>query len=166
VDLAAALSELHDAGIDLARSLDAAADRHSLDADMGLHCRTLAKRARHHAGLIAQHADRLGAGPLAERPPGALASALSALREGAGAVLGHDPHAGELLLHDLRHLHRLAAEVEVGWWIVRQGALVHRDQGLHELFERCHEEAWNQLRWLKTKIKETAPQVLSAPPAV
>jgi hypothetical protein len=69
--------------------------------------------------------------------------------------------AGALLLRDLRRLLRTAGEVEIDWWIARQGALVTRDEALVALFERCHEETWNHYRWLKSKIKEAAPQVLA-----
>jgi hypothetical protein len=162
VNLTTAIEQLHDAELDLAAAFDAAADRHPLDADMHLHGRTLAARAREHAALLHPHVERLGGDVASERGTGPLARALAAARELAGKGLGHDERAGALLLHDLRDLHRLAGEVEVAWWIVRQGALVHRDEALHELFESCHEEAWNHLRWLKTKIKETAPQVLSS----
>lgn len=159
--LEAAVEELHDAEIDLAQALEAAADRHALDADMHLHCRTLATHARNRAALLVGHGERLGTDLDAEHRPGAVAKALGTMREAAGTILGRKEQAGALLLHDLRHLHRVASEVEVAWWIVRQGALVHRDTELYELFDPCHEETWNELRWLKTKIKETAPQVLS-----
>jgi len=57
---------------------------------------------------------------------------------------------------------RLLAEAEINWWMVRQGAMAARDTELAELFERCHEETWNQLKWAKTKIKEASPQTLVA----
>ena len=44
--------------------------------------------------------------------------------------------------------------------MVRQGAMAARDTELAELFETCHEETWNQLKWIKTKIKEASAQVL------
>ena len=44
--------------------------------------------------------------------------------------------------------------------MVRQGAMAARDTELAELFETCHEETWNQLKWIKTKIKEAPAQVL------
>jgi hypothetical protein len=156
MSLNAAVDALHRAELDLANALETAASKHALDADMAQHCRVLARQARDHAALIA---DRTGMADSGET--GALTRALNAIREASAHLLGRHELAGALLLDDLVDLHRLAADAEVAWWIVRQGALVHRDQGLYDLFETCHEDTWNQVRWLKTKIKETAPQVLS-----
>ena len=161
--LETAVSDLHDAEIDLAQALDAAAERHSLDAAFAPHAATLAGHARERAAALAEQAARIGSDEPRERRPSLVADALGALRRAVGAALGHDQHAGAILLHDLLHLHRLAGEGEVGWWLVRQGALVRRDEALYLLFESCHEGSWNTLRWLKTKIKQTAPQVLAGP---
>jgi anaerobic selenocysteine-containing dehydrogenase len=57
-------------------------------------------------------------------------------------------------------LHLMAGEAEINWWMVRQGAMAARDTELAELFETCHEETWNRLKWIKTKVKEASAQVL------
>jgi predicted RNA-binding Zn ribbon-like protein len=160
--LAAAIAELHDAELDLAGDLDAAAHKHALDADMLHHCTVLAGFARHRAAALRVHGEPYPAS-VGKESPGLLASAVDAVRELSAHVVGRREASAAVLLADLRDLHRAAAEIELGWWIVRQGALVHRDGDLYNLFETLHEEAWNTLRWLKTKVKETAPQVLAVP---
>jgi anaerobic selenocysteine-containing dehydrogenase len=47
--------------------------------------------------------------------------------------------------------------------MVRQGAMAVRYTELAGLFETCHEQTWNQLKWAKTRLKEASPQVLASP---
>ncbi|MFL6204959.1 MAG: hypothetical protein ACJ739_06380 [Acidimicrobiales bacterium] len=163
MSLGAAIADLHGAEVGLARDLEAAAERHALDADMLHHARALAGLARVRAGLLVPHAERYGV-TVGSTSPGPVAAAADAVRHAAAQVLGHHEPAGAMLLHDLRELHAQAGRVELSWWVVRQGAMVHRDTELADLFTVHHETAWNTLGWLKTKVKEAAPQVLSVGP--
>jgi hypothetical protein len=44
--------------------------------------------------------------------------------------------------------------------MVRQAAIAARATELVGLFEDCHEETWNRLKWIKTKVKQAAAPVL------
>jgi hypothetical protein len=66
------------------------------------------------------------------------------------------------LLADLRALYLAAQEAEISWVILVQGARAVRDTGLVEVASRCHEDAQVRGQWLRTRIKETSPQVLAS----
>lgn len=161
MNLGQAITSLHDDEAELASELDAVADRHVSDADVFHHGHLMARVAREHANLLVPFAERHGGRASETGEPGRVGGVVAALRRATSHVAGRNEVSGVLLLRDLRSLHLAVSEVEVGWWVVRQGALVARDVELVDLFEQCHEESWNQLRWLKTKIKEAAPQVLA-----
>ncbi len=40
------------------------------------------------------------------------------------------------------------------------GTVRRRNAELAELCQTCHEETWNQLKWIKTKLKEAFAQIL------
>jgi len=69
--------------------------------------------------------------------------------------------AGVLLLADLSRLFVMAQECWLDATVVRQGALAKRDQELAETAAGHLEETAAQAKWLKTRIKTTAPQVLA-----
>ncbi|MFL5982405.1 MAG: hypothetical protein ACJ74R_11935, partial [Gaiellaceae bacterium] len=69
--------------------------------------------------------------------------------------------SGLLLLRDLRNLYLSAQEAEIAWVILAQAAQAVRDRELLQTVSLCHEEAEARGKWLRTRIKEAAPQVLA-----
>jgi len=69
--------------------------------------------------------------------------------------------SGLLLLRDLRNLYLSAQEAEIDWVILAQAAQAVRDRELLQVVSLCHEEAEARGKWLRTRIKESAPQVLA-----
>jgi hypothetical protein len=65
-----------------------------------------------------------------------------------------------LLLRDLRELYLGAQGTLIAWVIVRQGAMAARDKELLDVAKKCQPETDLQVKWLLTRIKTTAPQVL------
>jgi hypothetical protein len=55
----------------------------------------------------------------------------------------------------------MAQECEIDWEMVGQGAKAARDQDLLETVTECMEQTAVQVKWLKTRIKEAAPQALT-----
>ena len=53
-------------------------------------------------------------------------------------------------------------EAEIAWVILAQAAQAARDRELLSLVAECHEQAEVRGKWLRTRIKESAPQVLVA----
>ena len=67
-----------------------------------------------------------------------------------------------LLLRDLRNLYLGAQEAELAWVILAQVAKAARDRELLDMAITCCEDAEVRGKWLRTRIKESAPQILAA----
>jgi hypothetical protein len=121
--------------------------------------RTLAKVMQGHLQALAPFADRYGA-DIPDTELREHAGPLHGLREKAGVLVGSRPESGLLLLRDLRTLYAAAADASIEWTILGQGAQAARDEELLATVSQCHAEELRVLRWVTTKVKETAPQVL------
>ena len=77
-------------------------------------------------------------------------------------MIGHSEMAGLLLMADLRELYLTAQHAELAWVILLQSAKARRDAELIDVVTRCHEQAKMCGKWLRTRIKEAAPQVYAA----
>jgi hypothetical protein len=54
----------------------------------------------------------------------------------------------------------MAAECDICWTVVGQAARGARDQQLQQVVQDCEGETAMQLKWLRTRLKQAAPQVL------
>jgi hypothetical protein len=54
----------------------------------------------------------------------------------------------------------MATECEITWALVGQAAQGARDADLLAVVERCRGETAGQLEWLRTRMKQAAPQAL------
>jgi hypothetical protein len=75
-----------------------------------------------------------------------------------------DGDEGARLLSDLTHLYVLAQACWIDGTVVRQAALAARDEELLAAVDGCLEETSAQVKWLRTRIKAVAPQVLTVEP--
>ena len=64
------------------------------------------------------------------------------------------------LLRDLQDLYLMAAECDICWTVVGQAAQGVRDQDLLDVVRQCEGETSVQLQWLRTRMKQAAPQAL------
>jgi hypothetical protein len=64
------------------------------------------------------------------------------------------------LLRDLHDLYVMAAEVDMSWTLIAQAAQGARDSDLLEVVEACEAETATQMDWLRTQMKQAAPQAL------
>ncbi|USX53272.1 hypothetical protein [Lentzea sp. HUAS12] len=64
------------------------------------------------------------------------------------------------LLRDLQDLYALASFTDITWTVVGQAAQGLRDQELMDVVSACEQDTARQLAWLKTRIKQSAPQAL------
>ena len=136
-------------------------ERHAVEHDVYHLGHTLAKQCADHLERLAPFAERYGASPAADRvdeSPGLLET----LRHKSSELLGRSETSGLLLLRDLRNLYLTAQEAELAWIILAQAAQAVRDGELLREVTLCHEEAEMRGKWLRTKIKESAPQVLAS----
>ena len=156
-----AIEDVHDAETELAKRLRITGERHASEADIYHLAHTLARRCAEHLRTLAPYAERYGAKPApddVDSSPGLLET----LRRKSAEVVGRSEAAGLLLMADLRELYLVAQHAELAWVVLLQAAKAKRDAGLIEVVTRCHEEAEMCGKWLRTRIKEAAPQVYAA----
>jgi len=146
--LAVYLGLLHGAERSLATSFRQVAEGHGPEPDMFHLCHTLAQQCEAHAEALAPVIERYGEAP-ADEPERLHADALSETRTGP---LG--------LLRDLQDLYVLASLVQVTWLMVRQAGQGLRDEELLGVVARCESQTEVQLGWLRTRMKQAAPQAL------
>ena len=146
--LASYLGLLHLAELKLARAYLAVASDHGHEPDVETLCRRFADQGTAHADALAPFVDRYGE----DRPeePERLHSELFGGTRGGG--LG--------LLRDLHDLYLMATECELTWTLVGQAAQGARDADLLTTAERGQGEVSAQLSWLRTRMKQAAPQAL------
>lgn len=153
------LDDLHDAETDLAHEYRVVAERQAAEQDVYYLCYTLAKQADEHADhvrRIAEKFDKRLSEPGAER----LTNVLAGMRHKTSELLGRHPETGLLLLRDLRQLYLVAQEANIHWLTLGQVAQAVRDHELLDEVSELHKQTLTQIKWLKTRIKESAPQVL------
>jgi len=85
----------------------------------------------------------------------------AALAGTGGAELFRGTRTGGIgLLRDLQDLYLMAAECDLCWTLVGQAAQGARDEELLQVVQTCESETALQLAWLKTRMKQAAPQAL------
>jgi hypothetical protein len=156
-----AIEDVHDAEAEVAKRLRVTGERHASESDIYHLGHTLARQCAEHLRALAPFADRYGAKPApddVEASPGLLET----VRRKTGEVVGRSESAGLLLMMDLRELYLAAQHAEIAWVVLLQAAKARRDAELIEVVTRCHEQAEMCGKWLRTRIKEAAPQVYAA----
>ena len=146
--LANYLGLLHQAELELAKAYLEVAKAHGHEPDVQVLCLRFAEQGTGHADALAPFVDRYGE----DRPdePERLHSEL----------FGGTREGGLGLLRDLHDLYLMATECEVTWTLVAQAAQGARDADLLAAAERGQGEASGQLSWLRTRMKQAAPQAL------
>jgi hypothetical protein len=142
------LGLLHKAQVDLAQAFREVADGHAAEADVFHLCRKLARQCDAHAEQLQPFVDRYGED--APDEPDRLHSEI--FRGSRTGGLG--------LLRDLQDLYLMAAECDIAWTLVGQAAQGLRDDELFAVVTANEEETAVQLKWLRTRMKQAAPQAL------
>jgi hypothetical protein len=157
------LERLHEVELALADDYRLTGERHAVEHDLFHVSHTLAKQCVAHANRLRPMLERYAGGPgdEASEEPSGLADALAGARRKLSEALGRREVPGLLLLRDLTNLFVAVAECELLWTVAGQCAQALRDAELLSLVTICHEETTTQLRWVKTRVKEAAPQVLT-----
>jgi hypothetical protein len=139
---------LHKAQVDLAAAFREVAEGHADEADVFHLCQRLARQCDGHAEQLAPFVDRYGE-DAPDEPDRLHSEIFRGTREGG---LG--------LLRDLQDLYLMAAECDITWTMVGQAARGLRDKDLVQVVLGCEEETAMQLKWLRTRMKQAAPQAL------
>jgi hypothetical protein len=102
------------------------------------------------------HADETDVARQCER----LAGQCEAHAERLEPFVGEGPEVEPDLLADLHDLYRRAAHCDMAWTLAGQAAQGARDRELLEVVQGCEDETEIQLKWLRTRMKQAAPQAL------
>lgn len=141
----------HQAERDLAEAFEHVAEVNAEEVDVKLMCERLARQCHDHVERLGSVIDSYGEEEQDE--PDRISSQL--FRGTRTGGLG--------LLRDLNDLYVMASECDVSWTLLSQAARGVRDTELLEAVEACEEETAAQLAWLRSRMKEAAPQALVVP---
>ena len=139
---------LHRAERELAAAYREVGGAHADEVDVFHTCEKLARECDRHAGELEPIASRYGEDAPPE-PARLHATIFQGSREGG---LG--------LLRDLQDLYLMAAQSDIAWTLLGQAAKGLRDDDLLAVVTSAEQETEIQLKWLRTRMKEAAPQAL------
>jgi hypothetical protein len=148
--LASYLGMLWDSEESLANAAQLVGAHHGDEPEIAHLCEVLGDQSARHMRALDPVVERYG-GPDDPEPGRLQAAEFRGAREGS---LG--------LLRDLQDLYVLASFVDVTWTVVGQAAEALHDQDLLTVVRTCETETAQQLAWLRTRVKEAAPQALTA----
>jgi hypothetical protein len=146
--LAHYLGLLHRAQTTLADAFRQVADAHGEEPDVYHLCQQQAEICDGHADKLRPFAERYS-----EEAPDEPERLHSELFRGTRT-------GGLGLLRDLQDLYLMAAECDICWTVVGQAAQGVRDRDLMDVVTRCEGETAAQLKWLRSRMKQAAPQAL------
>ena len=146
--LANYLGYLHRTELNLAEGFRKIGEAHAADADIYHTTHALARQCGLHAEGLAPFVERYGEEAPTE-PDRLYHDLFDRTREGG---LG--------LLRDLQDLYLMAHACDISWTMIRQAAQGARDTELLALVESCEGQTNLQIRWLRTRMKQAAPQAL------
>lgn len=148
--LANYLGYLHAAERHLADGFRKVGEGHADDADVFHVCNMLAEQCEAHEEKLGPFVERYGEARTTE--PDRLYHELFGETRGGG--LG--------MLRDLHDLYVMASACDIAWTVIGQAAQGARDAELLETVEACEDQTATQIKWLKTRMKQAAPQALLA----
>ena len=145
------LSLLAESEKTLARSFRQVAEAHGDEPDVRALCQTLAAQCDAHETRLRPVIGRFGGGTVDDEPERLHAQTLG------------EPRTGPLgLLRDLQDLYLLANLADITWTMITQAAQALADHELLDVVTACEKESAVQVQWLKTRMKQAAPQALIA----
>jgi hypothetical protein len=142
------LGLMHKAETVLADAFGQVAQAHRDEADVRHICQRLAQQSADHAARLQPFASRYGQ-DAPEEPERLHAELFTGTR---GGPLG--------LLRDLQDLYLMACQSEICWTMIGQAAQGARDNDLLAVVRDCESQTALQVSWLRTRMKQAAPQVL------
>jgi hypothetical protein len=159
VRIGVAIDLVLDAEMNLAQQLGSLAQRHLSEPDV-YHM----SLSRGHA--CAEHAAKLrpflsdGAHAVTADTP-TPSDPVGMLENGSPEDSGPVPATGLTLVEDLTAVYIAAHRAEIGWIVLQQAAKATRDAQLVSVTQACAAETEQTWKWLRTRIKDAAPQALA-----
>jgi hypothetical protein len=148
VHLANYLGLLEEGERTLASSYREVAKGHAAEPDVFHTCLELAEQCDSHVERLAPLVERYGEDK-DDEPERLHAEGLAGTRSGA---LG--------LLRDLHDLYMLANYLDMAWTMVAQAGQGARDREILDVVGACESQTKVQIAWIKTRMKQAAPQAL------
>jgi hypothetical protein len=146
--LANYLQYLTKAETNLAEGFRKVGEAHAAESDVFHTADTLAKQCEAHAEKLRPFCEEYGKEGTTE--PDRLYHELFAEARSGG--LG--------LLRDMQDLYLMASACDIAWTMVGQAAQGARDMELLKVVNACEGQTAIQLKWLRTRMKQAAPQAL------
>jgi hypothetical protein len=143
--LANYLGILHQAERDLADAFRKVGEGYVAEADIYHACNTLAKQCEEHAVKLGPFVDRYGE-KRDEEPERLYHELFDEIRGGSLGLL--------------RDLYVMANFCDIAWTMIGQAAQGTADKELLGVVSACEGETSTQIKWLKTRMKQAAPQTL------
>jgi hypothetical protein len=140
---------LDEAEATLANSFRVVAHGHGEEPDVHFLLETLAGQCDAHREALKPVIERYGEDTEGDEEHRLTANGVREVRSGPLA-----------LLLDLQDLYVLVNHIDVTWMMVGQAAKGDRDGQLLDIVARCEGDTELQIRWLKTRMKQAAPQAL------
>jgi hypothetical protein len=160
VKLHLALDDVQRAEMALSTALRRLAEHHATEHDVYHLGHALAEQCAEHVVKLRPFLERYQAKAV-DVDEASSTSIMESLRRRAAAAVGRVEIAGLVLLRDLRETYIAAQLVEIDWTILQQAAKAVRDPELLAVVTMCHEQAEHTAKWLRTRIKVGAAQVLA-----
>jgi hypothetical protein len=142
------LGMMREAEIDLAEGFRKTGGDHADDPAVYYTCNTLARQCDAHAEKLKPIADRYGE-EKEEEVERLFHDFFDESREGSFG-----------LLRDLQDLYMMANFCDITWTMLGQAPQGLRDTELLEVVDSCEGQTAIQIKWLKTRMKQAAPQTL------
>ncbi|MCU1344351.1 MAG: hypothetical protein JWL70_617 [Acidimicrobiia bacterium] len=142
------LALLHQAQSQLGDALRTVAIAHGDEPGVELICQQLGRQCDDHVRQLQPFLERYGQ-DTSDEP------------EQLHSELFKGPRSGPLgLLRDLHDLYLMASNADIAWTLIGQAAQGARDEELLHVVTNCEGDTSLQLRWLRTRMKQSAPQAL------
>ena len=142
------LAILRTALSDLQAACDEVGTAHGDEPDVRIDCTKFARRCSDQAEALRPFLERY-ATSIGDQPARRDRSLFDGPRQGP---LG--------LLRDLHDLYLMACDCDISWTMVGQGAQAARDSELLEFVRTSQPDTTMQVAWLRSRMKQAAPQAL------
>jgi erythromycin esterase-like protein len=154
------IDQLHDAEMSLSDDYRKIGERHAAEHDLWHNCHTFARQCAARARQLRQTAEHYGKDIGEPHEIESVRRLAAQARRAVANLVGRRPTTALLMLRDLRELYVTAEEANLLWVMLGQAAQAARDAELLETVEVLHRQIISQIKWLKTQVKESTPQVI------
>jgi hypothetical protein len=135
----------------LAKAFREVGTKHRDEPDVMVMCNHLASQCEGHVTALQPFVERYKQSTSEDEPDRLHSDLFGGARSGSLA-----------LLRDFHDLYLMATEAEICWTVIAQAAQALRDRELLAVVHTSEAQTSIHVDWLKTRIKQTAPQTLVA----